>query len=131
MKEIAAIIRMNKIGDTKQALMEAGYPAFTCRKVFGRGKQKVDYEIIENLIEGSMAPNVAEPEVMESITENYRLIAKRMFFLVVDDEDVDKVVDIIIKENKTGNMGDGKIFISNIEEAVRIRTDEKDHAAIV
>lgn len=127
MKEVLAIIRMNKIGDTKTALSEAGYPSVTCRKVHGRGKKKVDFELIEDLIDGQP---VAEPQVLESISENHRLIAKRLITLIVDDDDYKKVVDIIIKANKTGNMGDGRIFVSTIDDAIRVRTDETGVAAI-
>lgn len=127
MKEVMAIIRMNMIGDTKKALSDAGFPSITCRKVYGRGKKKVNYELIEELIDGQP---VAEPAVLESISENHRLISKRLLTMIVDDADVKKVVDTIIEVNQTGNMGDGKIFVSSIGDAVRVRTDESGVAAI-
>lgn len=127
MKEVLAVIRMNKIGETKKALGEAGYPAITCRKVYGRGKKKVNFELIEDLIDGQP---VAEPAVLESISENHRLISKRLLTMVVDDDVYKEVVDIIIKVNQTGNMGDGKIFVSNIKDAIRVRTGETGAAAI-
>lgn len=128
MKEVMAIIRMNKIGDTKEALSKAGFPAMTCRKVYGRGKKKVDFELIEDLIDGQP---IAEPAVLESISENHRLIAKRYLTLIVEDDDqAKKVAEIIIKTNQTGNMGDGKIFIMDIGDVVRVRTGETGLAAV-
>lgn len=127
MKEVMAIIRMNKITDTKEALADAGFPSITCRKVFGRGKKKVNFELINDLIDGQP---IAEPEVLESISENHRLISKRLLTMIVDNEDVQKVVATIIEVNQTGNMGDGKIFVSSIGDAIRVRTDETGVAAI-
>lgn len=127
MKEVMAFIRMNKINDTKIALSQAGFPAITCRKVYGRGKKKVNYELIEELIDGQP---LAEPTVLESISENHRLIPKRFLTLIVEDEDAPVVVDILIKTNQTGNMGDGKIFVSNIKGVYRIRTGERDLSAV-
>ena len=127
MKEVMAIIRMNKITETKEALSKAGFPSITCRKVYGRGKKKVDFELIEELIDGQP---IAEPSVLESISENHRLIAKRYLTIVVDDDDASKVVDLIIKANQTGNMGDGRIFVSSIGDAIRVRTSENGVAAI-
>ncbi len=127
MKEVMAIIRMNKIGETKEALSKAGFSSITCRKVFGRGKKKVDFELIEDLIDGQP---VAEPSVLESISENHRLIAKRFLTLIVEDEQVNKVVKAIIDTNQTGNMGDGRIFVSDIGDVVRVRTGEAGVSAI-
>lgn len=127
MKEVMAIIRMNKIGDTKKALSEAGFPAITCRKVYGRGKKKVDFELIGDLIDGQP---IAEPAVLESISENHRLISKRLLTMILDDSDAKEVVDIITKENQTGNMGDGRIFVTSIGDVIRVRTDETGVAAL-
>jgi nitrogen regulatory protein PII 2 len=121
MKEVMAVIRMNRINDTKQALSEAGFPSITCRKVYGRGKKKVNFELIEDLMDGLP---VEEPAVIEAISENYRLIAKRLLTMIVEDSEVQKIVDIIIETNQTGNMGDGRIFVSHISDVIRIRTDE-------
>ena len=127
MKEVMAIIRMNKITDTKEALSKAGFPSITCRKVYGRGKKKVDFELIEELIDGQP---IAEPSVLESISENHRLISKRYLTMIVEDDEASEVAQIIIKANQTGNMGDGKIFISSIGDVVRVRTGETGVAAI-
>ncbi|PKM52006.1 MAG: P-II family nitrogen regulator [Firmicutes bacterium HGW-Firmicutes-7] len=127
MKEISAIIRMNKVNETKRALSEAGFPAITCRKVSGRGKKAVNFEIIQELLEGH---DIQAPTLMESITEGHRLITKRMIMMVVLDSEVDSAVKAIIDANQTGNMGDGKIFICPISETIRIRTGETGDEAV-
>lgn len=115
MKEIMAIIRMNKVQKTKDALLECGFPSFTVRRVMGRGKQKgLCFEF---------DPPLPDPAGNEADT-CIRFIPKRMFTIVVDDESVDEVVKKIIEVNQTGHAGDGKIFVSNISEALRIRTGE-------
>jgi nitrogen regulatory protein PII 2 len=127
MKEISAIIRMNKVNVTKKALSEAGFPAITCRKVYGRGKKAVNYEIIEELLEGH---DVQSPTLMESMTEAHRLITKRLIMMVVLDDEVERAVNAIIDANQTGNAGDGKIFVCPVSETVRIRTGESGEEAV-
>ena len=122
MKEIIAIIRMNKIQRTKDALLEAGYPSFNVVKVLGRGKQKgLCYEF---------DPPLQATEVTKSSDTCIRFIPKRMLTLVVNDESVQEVVNTIIKANQTGHAGDGKIFVSPVTEAVRVRTGESRVVAI-
>lgn len=120
MKEIVAIIRPNKITATKEALAMLGFPAFTAWKVLGRGKQKglrgeISFEIPSELMkhEGGM-----------------KYVPKRMVSLVVDDSDVQLVVEIIMRVNRTGEIGDGRIFVCPIDDAVRIRTRERGQSAI-
>jgi nitrogen regulatory protein PII 2 len=121
MKEITAIIRMNKVQKTKDALLECGFPSFTVRRVMGRGKQKgLCFEF---------DPPLPDPEKNEADT-CIRFIPKRMFTIVVDDASVDYVVKKIIEVNQTGHVGDGKIFVSNISEALRIRTGEAGEATV-
>jgi nitrogen regulatory protein PII 2 len=121
MKEVMAIIRMNMVNPTKTALANAGYPAFSCRKCLGRGKKSVDMNLVQTLIDTGEPPMGA---VGEHLTESRRLIAKRLFTIMVDDDQVDDVVRIIIETNQTGNPGDGKIFILPILEAYTVRTGE-------
>lgn len=121
MKEVMAIIRMNMVSLTKNALASAGYPAFSCRKCLGRGKKGVDMSVVQTLIETGESPMGA---VGEHLTESHRLIAKRLFTIMVDDNQVDDVVSIIIETNQTGNPGDGKIFVNPILEAYTVRTGE-------
>jgi nitrogen regulatory protein PII 2 len=121
MKEVLAIIRINMVNATKTSLANAGFPAFSCRKCLGRGKKSVDMAVVQTLIESGETPVNA---VGEHLTESHRLIAKRMFTVIVDDEEVGNVVKIIIETNQTGNPGDGKIFVLPIMEAVTVRTGE-------
>lgn len=127
MKEIMAIIRMNMINKTKDALLEAGFSSVTCRKVFGRGKKKVDYELIQGLLQGE---EIDSPILAESVSEGHRLVPKRLLTIVVNDGEVKKIVDTIISVNQTGNPGDGKVFVLPVLEAVRVRTAETGEAAI-
>ena len=124
MKEILAIIRMNKMNETKRALSAAGISSLTARKVMGRGKGKVDYLLLEG------AKNGYE-EAINQLGPGPKLIPKRMLNVVVTDDLVEKVVHTIIKVNKTGSPGDGKIFVESLVDAIRVRTGESGDAAIV
>lgn len=127
MKEIMAIIRMNMINKTKDALLKEGFPSFYCRKVMGRGKKKVDFSIFDNSLN---LEDLASSNIVGEIIETQRLIPKRMISLVVNDEEAEKVVKTIIDINITGNPGDGKIFVMDIPETIRIRTGEVNEEAI-
>ncbi|MTI59872.1 MAG: P-II family nitrogen regulator [Firmicutes bacterium] len=127
MKEIMAVIRMGMINKTKKALSLAGFDAITCIKANGRGKKKVNYELIEKLLGGK---EVKSKEISESISEGHRLIPKRVLLIVVNDEDMQKVVDTIIDVNKTGNPGDGKIFVIPVKDTIRVRTGETGKEAV-
>jgi len=121
MKEITAIIRMNKVQKTKDALLGCGFPSFTVRRAMGRGKQKgLCFEF---------DPPLPDPEKNQANT-CIRFIPKRMFTIIVDDASVSEVVRKIIEVNQTGHVGDGKIFVSNISEALRIRTGESGEATV-
>jgi nitrogen regulatory protein P-II 1 len=106
MKMIFAIIRPEKLDDVKKALEEKGFVAMTVTEVKGRGEQKG----IKLQFRGR------EMEV--------DLLPKLGIISVVDDEDVDTVIDTIVKSARTGRYGDGKIFVLPIEKSVRIRTGE-------
>jgi len=127
MKEVMAIVRMNMINKTKKALSAEGFDSMTCRKVYGRGKKKVDYELINALLSGA---EIESPEVAEAVSEGHRLVPKRLITLIVSDDEVEKVVNTIISVNKSGNAGDGKIFIIPVSGAVRVRTEEMGEEAI-
>jgi len=119
MKEITAIIRINKMNETKRALIEAGIDAFTASgRVLGRGKGQVHYDILQGAQEGY-------DEAIEQLgNEAPRLVSKRYMVIVVSDSFVKPAIDAIIKVNQTGKPGDGKIFVSTIDEAIRVRTGE-------
>ena len=112
MKRIEAIIRREKFDVIRMALEELGYGGVTTMEVKGHGKQKG----VEEIWRG----------------QRYRveMLPKLKLDLVVPDDAVDKVVKTIISEAKTGNVGDGKIFVSDINTAYRIRTGEEGDAAI-
>ena len=124
MKEVIAIIRRHRLPETKAGLLGIGVPAITMVSVEGRGKQKGlpgwNYEL--------------DPGLMELKEKNtgvsMRFIPKRMISTVVEDEDVPKVVETIIRTNQTGHIGDGKIFVCPVEDAVRVRTGENGEQAI-
>jgi nitrogen regulatory protein PII 2 len=121
MKEIMCFIRANKVNDTKRALADGGFPAFTCRKCLGRGKKSVTSELLQAVLaEGDLPAD----SVGETLTESTRLIAKRFFTMIVRDEEVKKAIGIVIEANRTGNPGDGKIFVLPIDDAITIRTGE-------
>lgn len=121
MKEVMAIVRQNKVNVTKEALAEAGVPAFTCRKVLGRGKKLIDMTLLHSIVDSGEIPDTPTGEYL---SETNRLISKRVFTLIVDDADVDRVVTTIMDVNSTGNPGDGKIFILPINENYRVRNGE-------
>lgn len=127
MKEVMAVIRLNKVNQTKKFLAEAGFPAFTCRKVLGRGKKSIDITLLESAIEEGDLPTKA---YYESVSEKGRLIPKRLFTLIVNDEDVKPVIDIIMGINSTGTPGDGKIFVLPIEEVYRVRDEECGNSVV-
>lgn len=118
MKEVMAIIRQNRVNVTKEALATAGIPAFTCRKVLGRGKKLIDMTLLRSIVDAGEIPSTATGEYL---SETNRLISKRVFTMVVEDSEVSKVVDTIMDVNSTGNPGDGKIFILPITENYQVR----------
>lgn len=124
MKEIMAIIRMNKMNQTKKALGEAGIPAFVAREGYGRGRGLVNQEVLA----GAAAGN---EEAIALLGTKGRLYPKRILSVVVPDSQVKDVVDVLISVNKTGNSGDGKIFVMPVSDSVRVRTGEDGEAAIL
>lgn len=134
MKEIMAIVRMNKTNATKQALVEVGAAGFTASKVMGRGKLVENTEDIAarqaQLME--LAGNDEEAaRLVTGFLDGTRLYPRRLFQIVAYDEEVEKIVKAIIKANRTDNkVGDGKIFVVPILDAVRVRTGEAGSEAI-
>jgi len=116
-KEVMAIIRMNRINQTKRALVEEGISSMHARECLGRGKGLVDLEVLKGV----------EHEYEEAISllgNSQRLIPKRMISIIVPDKLVKKTVSTILSVNRTGKAGDGKIFVMPISDSVRIRTGE-------
>jgi nitrogen regulatory protein PII 2 len=119
-KEIVAIIRPNKMTRTKEVLAVLGFPAMTACKVLGRGKQKG----LAGEVSFEMRPELLRQE------GSLKYIPKRLISLVVNDEDVSLVVEIIMRVNRTGEVGDGRIFVCPVDQAVRVRTQEEGKEAI-
>ncbi|MEZ0536685.1 P-II family nitrogen regulator [Caldicellulosiruptoraceae bacterium PP1] len=126
MKEVMAIIRMNKINETKEALLKEGFPSLHCIKVLGRGKKKVNFVAVDNIQFGE----IKDVKMAESITEEHRLIPKRLISLIVKDSDAENVIKTVLAINSKGNPGDGKIFVMPVCDAFRVRTNEKGEEAL-
>ncbi len=125
MKEIIAVIRMKKMNETKQALIDAGISSFTALgRVLGRGKGQVHFDILQGAEEG-------HPEAIEQLGGPPRLVAKRLIAIVVPDEMKETAIETIIKTNQTGKPGDGKIFVTDITDSIRVRTGETGDTALV
>jgi nitrogen regulatory protein PII 2 len=137
MKEITAIIRRDKLPETKKVLEELGYPSLTIQSVEGRGKQKgamcaeMDSEMPDSYCTAvRLKPTPSTYALEHTLPKVALFVPKRLLTIVVPDELVSKIVKSIIKVNKTGRNGDGKIFVSPIETALRVRTGETNGEAI-
>jgi nitrogen regulatory protein PII 2 len=117
MKEVMAIIRMNKINETKRALSTAGISSLNAKECLGRGKGVVDFKVLQGAEKGY-------EEAIAQLGQSQRLVPKRMISIIVPDKLVQKVVSSIITTNQTGKSGDGKIFVMPVFEAYRVRTGE-------
>jgi len=112
MKKIEAIIKPFKLTEVKDALNELGIQGMTVSEVKGFGRQK------------------GHTEIYRGSEYTVDFLPKIKIETVVADNVKDAAVAAIIKAAKTGKIGDGKVFISSIEEAIRIRTDEKGDSAV-
>lgn len=137
MKEITTIIRRDKLPETKKALEELGYPSLTIQSVDGRGKQKgamcaeMDSEMPESFCTAvKLKPTPSAYALEHTLPKVALYVPKRLLTIVVPDDAVSKIVVSIIEVNRTGKRGDGKIFVSPLENAVRVRTGEQDGEAI-
>ncbi|ADC47174.1 nitrogen regulatory protein P-II GlnK [Methanobrevibacter ruminantium M1] len=112
MKRVVAVFRQQKFEDVKRALLAIGCEGMTISEVKGRGRQL-------------------------GVKESYRgsnycidLIPKTRLELIVNEDDLEDVIDTIIESARTGEIGDGKIFVSDVEEVIRIRTGERGSKAV-
>jgi nitrogen regulatory protein P-II 1 len=112
MKKVEAIIKPFKLDDVREALSEAGVQGVTVTEVKGFGRQKGHAELYRGA---------------EYVVD---FLPKLKLEIVCSDDMVHKVVETIEQAARTGRIGDGKIFVSPIEEVVRIRTGERGHQAI-
>jgi nitrogen regulatory protein P-II 1 len=112
MKKIEAIIKPFKLEEVKDALGEVGIEGMTVSEVKGFGRQK------------------GHTEIYRGSEYTVDFLPKIKIELVVTDQLLTKAVEVISKAAKTGKIGDGKIFVSSVEQAVRIRTEEKGDSAV-
>ncbi len=112
MKKIEAIIKPFKLEEVKDALSEVGIEGMTVSEVKGFGRQK------------------GHTEIYRGSEYTVDFLPKIKIEIVVGNEHVENAVAAIVKSARTGKIGDGKVFVSNVEEAVRIRTDEKGESAV-
>jgi len=112
MKKIEAVIRPEKLDEVRKAIEAVGYPGITLTEAEGHGKQK--------------------GVVQQWRGETYRVdfLPKVKLEIVAGDADTERIVQAIIKAAKTGAVGDGKIFVSDIRDAVKIRTGERGEGAL-
>lgn len=137
MKEISAIIRRDKLPETKQSLDEIGMSSLSLQSVDGRGKQRgdmcaeMDSEMPESFCAAvKLKPTPSTYALEHTLPKIALYVPKRMLTLVVPDDMVDKTVQAIIRVNQSGRHGDGKIFVSTIDEALRVRTGERGCDAV-
>ena len=112
MKEITAIIKPFKLDEVREALAAVGVTGLTVTEVKGFGRQKGHTELYRGA---------------EYVVD---FLPKLKIDVVVSDENLDAVIDAIVKAERTGRIGDGKIFVRSVEQVIRIRTGEIDEAAV-
>jgi nitrogen regulatory protein PII len=112
MKKVEAIIKPFKLEEVKEALKDIGITGMTVTEVKGFGRQK------------------GHTEIYRGSEYTVDFLPKVKIELAVSDAQVKQVVDLIVKAARTGKIGDGKVFISPLEDAIRIRTDERGDQAV-
>lgn len=112
MKKIEAIVKPFRLEDVREALVEIGIQGLTTIDVKGFGRQK------------------GHTEIYRGSEYTVEFIPKVMIIVVVADTVAESAIEAIVNAGRTGEIGDGKIFVSAIDQAVRIRTGETDEAAI-
>src|SRR3989338_11526904 len=112
MKKIEAIVRPEKVDEVRKAIEAVGYPGLTITEAQGHGKQK--------------------GVVQQWRGETYRVefLPKVKLEIVVGDADVERIVKAVIAAAKTGSVGDGKIFVSDVRDVIKIRTGERGEEAL-
>jgi len=112
MKKIEAIIRPHKLDEVKESLIEVGLKGMTILEVRGIGRQK------------------GQTEVYRGAEYQIDFIPKIKIEVIVPDQSLETAISTIIKAAKTGQVGDGKLFISTIDEVIRVRTEENGESAL-
>jgi nitrogen regulatory protein PII len=112
MKMVTCIIRPFKLDDVKEALREIGIQGMTVSEVRGFGRQK------------------GHTELYRGSEYTIEFIPKMKLEVLIADDDLEKVIETVLQSASTGKIGDGKIFVSDVQEAIRIRTGERGPSAI-
>ena len=112
MKLVTAVIKPHKWEEVREALASAGVAGMTVTEASGYGQQK------------------GHTEVYRGAEYDIALVPKIRIEIVVDNGDVDDVVGIVVKAAQTGRIGDGKVWVSSIDSVIRVRTGDRDEAAI-
>ena len=112
MKKVEAIVRHFKLEDIKNALTEAGVNGMTVTEVRGYGRQK------------------GHTEVYRGTEYNVDFVPKVKIEVVCSDKNLQMVIDTVLRSGQTGQIGDGKIFVTNLDNAIRIRTGESGEDAL-
>ena len=112
MKQVVAIIKPFKLEEVRESLGEIGVSGLTVTEVKGFGRQKGHTELYRGA---------------EYVVD---FLPKVKIEIVIKEDDVERCVDAIVKAAKTGKIGDGKIFVSDVEQVIRIRTGETDEQAV-
>ena len=117
MKQVYIIIRLNKFYKTKDALAKNNFFSLSSKEVLGRGRNGVDFA-------------TGEGDDIDNNTD-HPFVAKKMIEIFCRDEDLDELIEVIKSVNQTGHPGDGKIFVIDVEDGLRIRTGESGINAIM
>ncbi|MBX7133219.1 MAG: P-II family nitrogen regulator [Fimbriimonadaceae bacterium] len=112
MKRIEAFVRVNKLEEVKQSLEDAGVRGLSCEQVRGYGRQQ------------------GRTDKYRGSTYALNLIPKMKIEVVVKDADLEAAIEAIVNAAQSGEIGDGKIFVSEVEDAIRIRTGERGDLAL-
>ena len=112
MKLVTAVIKPHKWEDTRAALEAAGVTGMTVSEVSGYGRQK------------------GHKEVYRGAEYDVALVPKLRLEVVVADDDADAIVDTVVRSAASGSIGDGKVWVTPVESVVRVRTGERDEAAL-
>jgi len=144
MKEIIAVIRTDATEATKAALESIGVKGITFSSVIGRGRQRGTIRTpdpegtlrrdigVSIMKQRNILPDTDDPRYNVPVQKEIELgfLPKKMLTIVADDQDIPGIVETLIRVNRSGQKGDGKIFICPLTESVRIRTGERGSRAL-